>query len=159
MISLDPLMIRIGIEQLVINQIIDEQEELNGGRTSWEPRGRVAKNIILGQRPKSSMITYKNIPTDDWTFPPHSGEERMDVYSKNKLRVTIIQMPIETFNAPVRVLTRVDDDRLRAHTIYELAPFGSGPFDILPERSITALQQRRDDIQEIYNNPLRNATP
>ena len=56
----------------------------------------------------------------------------------------------------VRATTRVSGTELSATAQYELAPFGSGPFDILPERSIPALQKRREDLK-LFFSPLKGA--
>lgn len=81
-------------------------------------------------------------------------------------RVTVLQQVRETagqlLSVPVRTTTRVSGTelsggpKLSATAQYALAPFGSAPFEILPERSVPALQKRREDPR-LFFSPLKDA--
>ena len=143
------------IQQLLINQLIEEIPK-------WAPKNTTASPITFGQRPADPISSYVTVSSDDWTVPPHSGEESVS----GTTRVTVLQQLRLTSgpssSVPIRTTTRVEGTSLSGGPALfatgqeELAPFGSGPFDILPERSISALQKRKEDLK-LFSSPLKGA--
>jgi len=90
--------------------------------------------------------------SDTWIFVPTSGDERTPGLFPKK--AVVVQMR----NGPFWTPLRRDSDELSGRKMLNLAPHGSGPFNLLPERDTSALEQRRADIELMYK-PLLSSTP
>lgn len=89
--------------------------------------------------------------SDEWIFVPTSGDEQAGGILRKKAVV------IQKRNGPCWwTRLRREGDVLSGQKLLQLAPHGAGPFDILPEREISALKQRRAEIEAIWK-PHRNA--
>ena len=142
-LSADNLTLAAVIEQLLVNQMHNE-------KSSWAPPGKSEKSITFLQRSSDDLNATVEISNDDWIVAPHSGVEGTN--DNGTRRLTFIQMTDDEHSFPVRVPTIVGHNppSIQASAKYELAPYGPGPFDNLPERSAVALQQRAEEIKTIY---------
>jgi hypothetical protein len=142
-LSADNLTLAAVVEQLAINQLHAEKH-------SWAPPSTSDKDLTFLQRPADDLNSAVEISNDKWIVPPHSGLEGTN--ASGTRRLTVIQMTDAENSFPVRIPTNVipNPPSIEASAKYELAPFGSSPFDNLPERSAVALQQRAEEIKTIY---------
>ncbi|HKR13271.1 MAG TPA: neuraminidase-like domain-containing protein [Pyrinomonadaceae bacterium] len=142
-LSEDNLTLAAVIEQLLVNQLHAEKQ-------SWAPLGSSDRSLTFLQRSADDLNGIVEISNDEWIVPPHSGLEGTNATGTRRL--TIMQMTDDDHSFPVRVPTEVrhNPPSIEATAKYELAPYGSGPFDNLPERSSVALQQRAEEIKTIY---------
>lgn len=150
-LSADNLTLAAVIEQLLVNQLHAEKQ-------SWAPLGSSDKSLTFLQRAADDLNSIVEISNDEWTVPAHSGLEGTNATGTRRL--TVIQMKDDDHSFPVRIPTDVvhNPPEIEASAKYELAPYGAGPFDNLPERSAVALQQRAEEIKTIYEL-LQTAPP
>ena len=88
--------------------------------------------------------------SDQWLFVPTSGDERAGAVPR---RAVVIQKR----NGPCWwTRLRRNGDVLTGQKLLQIAPRGAGPFDLLPERDINALKQRRVHIETMWQ-PHRDA--
>lgn len=142
-LSADNLTLAAVIEQLLVNQLHAEKQ-------SWAPLGSSDRSLTFLQRSADDLNVIREISNDEWTVPPHSGLEGTN--ANGTRRLTVMQMKDDEHSFPVRVPTQVrrNPSRIDANAKHELAPYGAGPFDNLPERSAVALQQRAEEIKTTY---------
>lgn len=142
--------------QFAVNKIVDEGNALVGGTLNWGPRGQSRQSLRFARRDADPRGPVFTISQDDWSVPPHSGEERVEPQSF--IRMTVVVMPRGGASASMAVPTAVSDETISGTAPFALAPFGDGPYDGLPLRGRAELQLRRQQIALMWA-PLEGERP
>ena len=140
-LSVDNLTLAELVQKFLVNQLLEDKER-------WAPRNSPSGPIRFVQRHEDDLNPSVKISDDDWNVAPHSGVEATN--ADGNRRMTVIQMKGDLHSVPVRVPTTISGSSLAATAKYELAPYGDGPFNSLPEQNASALQQRAEDTKNIY---------
>ncbi|MEL7227687.1 MAG: hypothetical protein AAGL17_23370, partial [Cyanobacteria bacterium J06576_12] len=132
------------IQRLLINQLHDEY-------APFAPPNSQSRSVRFYKSQSSSdqISDKRELLNRDLTL-------RQNTFYANSEIAFAAQQQKQEYGFPVQGLLEFSSGRLSIRKRRTAAPYGSGPFNLLPEKDIEALQRKRLDIRSIYP-PLRNA--